>query len=232
MGLIPALTSPAHGAMMDTIPDNSPVVRLFPMIELEDGRTIGVKIRQAGREEVRLDALTPLETGMFSVLRIDDEQGESWFRAAAEIHWSHPIPGGTSVGMYLNQSLSEELLAWPDWDRRESLRYPLDVSARIWWQGSRTSAPARIANYSASGIGVVCSEPVTLGRQALIAAGTDLDSIVCVAAVPCWQVQTDEGVMIGFELEESDGKRFGGQAMSRSLTQPLDPVSPPLRLEM
>lgn len=216
---------------MEMIPQNGPVVRLFPMLELEDGRTIGVKIRQAGPEEVQLDALTPLGTGMISVLRIEDEHGESWFRSAAEIHWAHPIPGGTSVGMYLNQPLSEQLLAWPEWDRRESLRYPLDLAARLWWQGSRTSIPARLANYSANGIGVLCPELVTLGRQAIIAAGDTLDQIVCVTAVPCWQVQTPDGVMIGFELENNEGKRFSGQGQQRLMTKPVDQMTTPLRLE-
>ena len=216
---------------MDLIPEESPVTRLFPMLELDDGRTIGVKIRQAGPEEVRLDALAPLETGQFCVLRIEDENGENWFRSAGEIHWSHPIPGGTSVGMYLNQQLSEELLAWPEWDRRESLRYPLSLDARIWWQGARTSQPARLANYSISGIGLVCSDQVTLGRPAIISVGTTLEDQVCVTAAPCWQVQTHEGIMIGFELEHQDGKRFGGQIHQRLLTKPVDQMSTPLRLE-
>jgi|GEM_PF-3083826 len=216
---------------MEKFSEENPVVRLFPMIELEDGRTIRVKIRQAGREEVRLDALTTLETGKFPVLRIEDEHGESRFRATGEIHWSHPIPGGTSAGMYLGQPLSEELLAWPEWDRRELLRYPLDITARLWWQGSRTSTPARIANYSVSGLGVICPEQVTLGRQAIIAAGNTLSDIICVAAVPCWQVQTAEGVMIGFELQESEGMRFGGLGQPQSVSQPIDQMSIPLRLE-
>ncbi len=216
---------------MDLIPEYSPVVRLFPMLEFEDGRTIGVKIRQAGSEEVRLDAFTPLETGKSSVLRIEDKHGQCWFRAAAEIHWSHPIPGGTSLGMYLNQPLSEELLAWPEWDRRESLRYPLNLPARIWWQGTQASLPARLANYSINGIGLVCSEQITLGRPAIIAAGTTLEDMVCLSATVSWQVQTSEGIMIGFELERQEGKRFGGQFHQRLMTKPVDQMTTPLRLE-
>ena len=216
---------------MDKIRADSSEVRLFPVIELEDGRTIGVKIRQDGPEEVRLDVRIPLETGKFSVLRIEDEYGQSWFRAAAEIHWTQPIPGGTSVGIYLDQPLSEELLAWPEWDRRESLLYPSNLPARIWWQGSRASLPARLANYSIHGIGLVCSEEVTFGRPAIIAAGTTLEDMVCLPATPCWQVQTSEGIMIGFELEHQDGKRFGRQVHQRLMTTPVDQMTAPLRLE-
>lgn len=205
------------------LPELSPVVRLFPLIELDEGRTVGVKIRQAGREEVRLDAQIPLETGTVVVLRIEDEQGDIWFRAASEIHWSHAIPGGASVGLYLGQPLTDQLLTWPDWDRRESLRYSLDLPVKFWWQGSTTAIPARLANYSVNGLGIVCPERVILGRQAVIAAGSSLQDIVCVSAVPCWQVETSDGVMIGFELPEGEGKRFGGHLHKPVPLKPNDP---------
>jgi len=192
------------------IPEVSPVVRLYPKIELEDGSSIGVKIRQAGRAEVRLDVQAILEPGKLMVLHIEDGNGDCWFRAPVDIHWSQPIPGGTSVGMYLDQPLPEQLLSWPEWDRRESLRYPLDLSARFWWHDSQNGIAARIVNYSANGLGLVCPSRVSLGRQAIIAAGLTIDDIVCVVATPCWQIDTPKGVMIGFELQAGEGKRLGG----------------------
>ena len=216
---------------MDLSIDQGPAVRLFPKIELEDGRSLGVKIRQAGRMEVRFDVQVPVEAGQIVVLWIEDEHGENWFRASAVIHWTHPIPGGTSVGVYLEKPLSDELLAWPEWDRRESLRYPLNVEARIWWEGSRTNLPARIANYSVCGLGVICPVQVTLGRKGIIAAGPTLEQIVCVAAVPCWQVQTSEGMMIGFELEKNEGSRFGANALQKQMQTPIEQMISTLSME-
>jgi hypothetical protein len=137
------------------------------------------------------------------------------YRAAAEIHWALNGLHGHSVGLYLNQRLSEELLAWPEWDRRESLRYPVEIPARIWWQGARHSSPALVVNYSLHGAGVICQEQVTLGTPAIIAAGESVNDQVCVAATACWQVQSRDGVMIGFEMKSHDGKRFGTQVRER-----------------
>lgn len=50
------------------------VLQLRPVLELEDSRTIGVKIRQAGPEEVRLDIAASLDVGRIVILRIEDEQ--------------------------------------------------------------------------------------------------------------------------------------------------------------
>lgn len=206
------------------------VLQLRPVLELEDSRTIGVKIRQAGPEEVRLDIAAPLEVGRIVILRIEDEQERTWYRAAAEIHWAQPIPIGTSIGLYLNQPLSEELLAWPEWDRRESLRYPIEMPARIWWQGSRTSSPALVANYSLHGVGVICPEQVTLGTPAIIAAGNTVDTQICVAATACWQVQARDGVMIGFEMKSHDGKRFGARARECTPLTQVEPLASSLML--
>jgi hypothetical protein len=159
------------------------------------------------------------------MLRIQTESGETLFQATADIHWTHPMAGGTSAGLYLNETLPEELLAWPEWDRRESLRYSLDIAARVWWKESRSSVPARIINYSSSGLGVICPEQVTLGSRAQIIAGRTLEDIVCVSAVPCWQVQTREGVTIGFELESMEGKRFGGYARQRWISPSASHIS-------
>lgn len=205
------------------LPELNTTVQLFPIVELADGRSVGAKIRQAGREEVRLDVLAPLKTGAQVVLRIEDEQGDIWLRTASEVHWTHAIPGGSSVGLYLEQPLTEQLLSWPDWDRRESLRYPLDLPVKFWWQGSTKAISARLSNYSVSGLGLMSPERAILGRPAIIAAGSSLQDMVCVSAVPCWQVDSTEGVMIGFELPAGEGKRFGGQ---RQLEIDLMPVAP------
>jgi hypothetical protein len=53
----------------------------------------------------------------------------------------------------------------------------------------------------------------------------------CETAGPCWQVQTNQGMMFGFELEYHAGKRFGGKIHQRLLTKPVDQMSTPLRLE-
>lgn len=206
------------------LPELNSMVQLFPIVELENGQSVGAKIRQAGREELRLDVLTPLPTGVQVMLRIEDEQGVVWFQAASEVHWTHAIPGGSSVGLYLSQPLTDQLLSWPEWDRRESLRYSLDLPVKFWWQGCTMAIPARLSNYSISGVGLVSPERVILGRQAIIAAGSSLEDIVCVSAVPCWQVESTDGVMIGFELPAGEGKRFGGH-----LQRPLaaKPVAPP-----
>ena len=133
--------------------------------------------------------------------------------------------------MYLNQPLPAELLTCPEWDRRESLRYPLEINARIWKPGSRHRIPARITNYSSSGLGVISQEALTLGQKTMIAAGHDLEDIVCVTAVPCWQVKTIDGMMIGFELEESEGKIFGGWGAGQRSSKPMDQGLMPPRLK-
>ena len=69
---------------MDMIPEAQPVVQLFPKLELEDGQVIGVKIRQAGHDEVRLEVMLPIETGRFSCLRIDDAHGENRYRSVGK----------------------------------------------------------------------------------------------------------------------------------------------------
>ena len=206
------------------------VMQLRPSLELEVGRTVGVKTRQAGPEEVRLDVGEPLDVGRMVVLRIEDEQDRIWYRAAAEIHWSQSGSPVSGVGLYLNQTLSEELLAWPEWDRRESLRYPVEIPARIWWQGARHSAPALVVNYSLHGAGVICREQVTLGTPAIIAAGETIEDQICVAVTACWQVQARDGVMIGFEMKSHDGKRFGTQAVQRIPLRDVEPLGTSLML--
>ncbi|RLS56210.1 MAG: hypothetical protein DWH91_07330 [Planctomycetota bacterium] len=200
---------------------------LLPFLELEDGQRYGVKIRQAGTTEIRLDAAIRVDVGMIALLHIEDEHGDCWFRSAVEIHWADPFPGGTSVGLYLSQPFSEELMAWHEWDRREAIRYPVDMEARVWWSGARHGALGRVVNYSSHGVGVVCDRPVAqFGVPAIIVAGIGSDRIVCANGSACWQVQAVEGIMIGFELESYQGRRFGGQSQApqRSVKLPASSV--------
>ena len=209
---------------MEMQPQDQTVVSLSPMIELVDGHSMGVKIRQAGRDEVRLDAvgdrdvLCSADSGRTRGQLVSNGGGDPLVPSHSMRHHSRHVLESTA--------LPRERLARPDGNRRESQRFPLDVTARIWWQGSRDSVLARITNYSVSGLGIICPEAVTLGRKALIAAGRTLEDIVCVQGIPCWQVQTGDGVMIGFELEENEGKRFGARAAGQRLSKPIDQVGP------
>ncbi len=204
--------TPANKLVTDSnVTESSP--ELTVRIQRSSGQPLEVQIVRISTSEVKLrtpEILAPHEP---ILLTISDPAGHTVWRSPGEVHWSVNRPGSHEVGVFLHQRVSDELIAWTKWDRRNQLRYAVSIPAFVWWDTIHESVPVTVVNYSSNGIAILTSEPGHVGRNFLLSTYNDEKLPIIVQGTCCWQVAHELGYLVGCELPPLQGRRFSGRVI-------------------
>ena len=184
---------------------------LRPRLISKSGESYDARLIQLAVCEGRLSVPAVINQGDVLELRVDDNRDRLVFATRVLVHWSQPRRAGSEVGVYLHHEVPDELLMWPDWDRRVTLRFPLNIDGRLWLANSPSSTPIQIINYSSGGIAILADESVELGERMQVTTCEAADEMVMVTGTACWQVNGERGHIIGCELPDEQGRRFAGK---------------------
>ena len=194
-------------------PTSHPVqVPKFPLNqEVDLIKAQNVVVVQLGFREARM--IVPQRTRLSDefVFQIDEDEDHPVFATKAQPHWIHPLGNACDVGLYLDRNIPEELLAWPENDRRLSLRYPLTMQGQLQMGNEHRLRSAEVVNYSTDGIGIFISEPARIGEKLKVTTQELLEDPIVVSGTAVWQIQHADGYLIGCDLPHHQGRKFAGK---------------------
>ena len=197
----------------------APYHGLHPRIELQEDQAIGVRVLQMSACESRLISPVVVEQNSILLFRIDDDSDAPLFSSCGVVHWMQRLQQGCELGLYLDRELPQDFLVWPAWDRRQTLRYPLNLAARVCWNGARESQAVTLLNYSINGVAILTDEPGHVGEELEILTTDFQGKELLVKGVVCWQVKSADGYLTGCELSEQAGRLFAGKYEQRGETR-------------
>jgi hypothetical protein len=133
------------------IPD-APPGRIHALLTDHRGVTARGVIEEMSPCDLRLFLEKPFKIGSLVNIRLTPEGWNCHFDAAGVVHRAELLGGGSDIGIFLSESLAEEIVAACWLEMRRELRYPV-----IWSLWARSDAnkkiiAATVLNYSYSGL--------------------------------------------------------------------------------
>jgi hypothetical protein len=161
-------------------------------------------IEEMSPTDLRMFTTRSLPIGMLVNVRLSPEGWSSHFEAAGVVHRSEPLGGGSDVGVFLGERLSEELVAACWLEMRRELRYPTVWSVWARSASQRKIMAATVLNYSFSGLQLRVPNPVSAGEELTLMSDQPLST-----ATVRWVAQTSsQEYMCGCQLPKSDGLKM------------------------
>jgi hypothetical protein len=133
------------------IPDTPPG-RIHAVITDQRGVTARGVIEEMSPCDLRLFLEKPLKIGTLVNIRLSPEGWNCHFDCAGVVHRAEFLGGGSDVGIFLSQSLAEELVAACWLEMRRELRYPVIWSIWAKTEANKKILAATVLNYSFSGL--------------------------------------------------------------------------------
>ena len=142
-------------------------------------------------------------------LQIFDLDGQLQFSTMATIHWTNQHD--RFVGLFLEHDAPLTLRDQIEFEKRQQVRFPLNVPASVWWSGDNESQDVFIRDYSRDGLAIETPNPVDVGVRMLLSFVGDESRPVMVAGRVCWQMKSCKRFLVGCSLDAGHGQRIRSQ---------------------
>lgn len=165
------------------------------------------------RQDALLECCRSLPIGASGELEIRDLDGVLQLKTQAVVHWAdlHDRYAGLFLHDQVPPSLREQL----EFDKRQQLRYPLNVAATAWWNGEHEPTDVQIRDYSLDGLALETKGPVDVGTRVLVSLVGDNGRPVMLSGRACWQLRTRLRYLVGCALDTGQGRRLSHRSQEQ-----------------
>jgi hypothetical protein len=196
------LAAPAHGDV--AMPLHGIDVTLWSA----GAPPISGTVLEMSPRDLKLQLRADVKAGSIVELEVYSRLHGFNFSVRGQLHWRQPVGTNTIAGVFLYRALSHEVVS-PFWsDLRKELRYPCDWACLIQQKRRRRSNPARLLNYSRSGVLIACRERLAGGDEISVLDPSQSNPTSIVSGIVRWisqNMRTEQ--LIGCELPEDHGLR-------------------------
>jgi hypothetical protein len=125
------------------------------------------------------------------------------------VHWKEIRRSGFEVGLYLTQGLPAALARAVTNVRRQSNRYRCRLHGQISFAGQKRNCAAAVVNYNHDGFAVE-TEVFCKVDDVVQFEWMHNDSVNRVSGQVLWQIEQQNGVLLGCQTQPGDGYRIAG----------------------